>query len=164
MKEIVGFPAYTLYKDGKIFSRYTNRFLKATVDSTGYPIVILVNKFGKFKKSIHRLLGEHYISNEDNNPQINHKDGDKTNFTLENLEWVTAKENSAHANTTGLNLARDEARYRPVVKTCLVTGVVLEEFSSVTQAAKLNGLKQPNLTKVCRGYRKSAGGFGWSFK
>lgn len=164
MKEIVGFPMYTLHKDGKIYSRYTGRFLHPTVDATGYPTVVLVNKSGKFKKSIHRLLAEHYLPNPENKPQVNHKDGNKTNYTLDNLEWSTAKENSKHAIETGLTKARDEARYTPVVKVCLVTGEVLCEYPSVTFAAKANKIPQPNLTKVCKGYRKSAGGFGWSFK
>lgn len=164
MKEIVGFPMYTLHKDGKIYSRYTERFLNATVDSTGYPIVILVNKLGKFKKSVHRLLAEHYIDNLNNKPQVNHKDGIKTNYTLDNLEWVTAKENTAHAFEMGFNQPRDEARYKAVIKICLETGQSLEEYPSITTAAKINGLRQPNLTKVCKGFRKSAGGFGWSFK
>lgn len=164
MKEIVGFPMYTLHKDGKVFSKYTSRFLKPTTDTTGYPIVILVNKSGKFKKSVHRLLAECYLPNPSGKPQVNHKDGDKTNHSLENLEWVTAKENSKHAIETGLTKVRDEARYIPVLKLSLDTGEVLGEYPSVTFAAKTHKIAQPNLTKVCKGQRKSAGGFGWSFK
>ena len=164
MKEIVGFPMYTLHKDGRIYSKYSQRFMKATVDVTGYPIIVLTNKSGKFKKSLHRLLAEHFLPNPDNKPQVNHKDGDKTNYTLDNLEWATAKENCQHAIQTGLTQSRDEARYTAVLKICLETGEVLGEYPSVTSAAKLHGIHQPNLTKVCKGYRKSAGGFGWTFK
>lgn len=164
MKEIVGFPMYTLHEDGQIYSKFRQRFLQPTVDTTGYPIVVLRNNSGKFKKSIHRLLAEHYLPNPENKPQVNHKDGIKTNFALSNLEWTTAKENCAHANQMGFNQLRDEARYIPVIKICLDTGKILGEYVSVTSAAKIHGIHQPNLTKVCKGYRKSAGGFGWSFK
>lgn len=164
MEEIVGFPMYTLHEDGKIFSLYRRRFLQPVVDTTGYPIVTLVNKQGKFKKSIHRLLAEHFLPNPEGKPQVNHKDGDKTNYTLDNLEWVTAKENSIHAVQVGLTRVRDEAQCTPVLKVCLESGLVLGEYTSVTSAAKIHGIRQPNLTKVCKGYRKSAGGFGWTFK
>lgn len=164
MKEIVGFPMYTLHKDGRIYSKYSKKYLSPVVDTTGYPIVSLINECGKFKKSVHRFVAEHFLDNPEGKPQVNHKDGNKANFALDNLEWSTASENSRHAYEMGLTKVRDEKRYKGVVKTCLTTGEVVEEYASVTLAAKLMGLRQPNITKVCKGVRKSAGGFGWAFK
>lgn len=164
MKEIVGFPMYTLSKEGKIYSKYTGKVLSPVKDITGYHIVSLVNGKGKFKKSIHRLLAEAFLDNPENKAHVNHIDGNKTNNTLSNLEWATPKENTQHAKALGLLEQRDAAQYQPVLKIDLETGNILCEYKSVTFAAKSNGLHQPNITKVCKGIRKSAGGFGWRFK
>lgn len=51
---------------------------------------------------VHRLIAEAFIPNPDSKPQINHRDGDKCNNKLSNLEWVTAEENAQHAQLTGL--------------------------------------------------------------
>ena len=63
-----------------------------------YPSVCLIDKDGKrYYKSIHRLVAEHFIPNPHNKPQVNHKDGNKQNNVVKNLEWVTASENRKHA-------------------------------------------------------------------
>lgn len=155
---------YTLSSDGKIYSKYTGKILKPVVDITGYPIVSLVNKEGKFKKSIHRLVALHYLPNPENKPHVNHIDGDKTNYKLDNLEWATQKENAQHALKNGLLDSRIESNYTPVIKVCLETGCDLEEYKSMTFAAKSNNLIQQNISKVCYGVRKSCGGYGWRFK
>lgn len=88
-------PEYTNYKvgkDGTIISPY-GKVLKSRVNESGYVLVSIKDTV----KRVHRLVGETYLPNLDNKPEINHKDGCKTNNHLDNLEWVTSKENKRHA-------------------------------------------------------------------
>ena len=80
----------------------TGRLKKPTLGNNGYYHVRLWahNKSRLF--NIHRLLGIHFIPNPQNKPQVNHKDGNKLNNSLDNLEWVTHKENAIHAYKNGL--------------------------------------------------------------
>lgn len=84
---------YSINKEGDVVSSYYGITLKHG-ESAGYPRVTLYKPGKRGKgKTIHRLLAEHFIPNPDNLPQVNHIDGDRYNFSLDNLEWVTASEN-----------------------------------------------------------------------
>lgn len=70
----------------------------------GYKRIDLYDAKNKrcLKRSVHRLVAENFIPNPLNKPQVNHIDGDKLNNNIENLEWATAQENTAHAIGAGL--------------------------------------------------------------
>ena len=79
------------------------RFLTLAKNYKGYPITYLY-KNGKRKTiTVHRLVAMNFIENPKNKPQVNHKNGIKTDNTVENLEWVTNQENQIHAQKHGLN-------------------------------------------------------------
>ena len=100
---------YSVTKDGKIFSHITKRFLKQ--DLRGKYYAVKLGKYGK-KISVHRIVAMAYIENPDNKPFINHKDGNKLNNSLDNLEWCSAKENTFHAQFTGLMKVRTYPVFR----------------------------------------------------
>lgn len=76
---------------------------KLFIGSRGYLHTSLTDSTGETKNhDIHRLVAYYYVDNPDKKPQVNHKDGDKTNNHYKNLEWVTNGENLMHASETGL--------------------------------------------------------------
>lgn len=107
-KPVEGFVnEYSVSKDGRVLShpkRCSNVFgkiLKQYINHTGYHSVVLQNGY-KVKHMVHVLVAKAFIPNPENKPQVNHKDGNKSNNCVENLEWVTASENIHHAFKTGL--------------------------------------------------------------
>lgn len=74
----------------------------SVVKSNGYPSVKTSINGIIFKQYLHRLLALSFIPNTENKPHINHINGIRTDYRLENLEWVTHKENMIHASKTGL--------------------------------------------------------------
>lgn len=83
-------PFYLVYPDGRIWSTKRNIFLSAFISKQGYKRVSLTNHKKYF---VHRLVAETFIPNPDNLPQVNHKDENKLNNNVENLEWVDNKQN-----------------------------------------------------------------------
>ena len=84
----------------------TSKLINAFVFEDGY-ICVTLAKNGKTKfTGIHRLIASAFILNPENKPEVNHKDGNKHNNSIDNLEWNTSIENKKHAFDTGLNEAR----------------------------------------------------------
>ena len=79
-----------------VVRRYPEQVMKVGLNSYGYPVVGLTKDGQQTPKSIHRILAEAFIPNPEGLPQVNHKDGIKTNYSLDNLEWVTVQENLLH--------------------------------------------------------------------
>lgn len=95
---------YFATDDGHIYSEHLGRNISEYFDKDGYKKVRLSNGDGSRKVfSVHRLVLETFEPNPNSaNLQVNHKDGNKTNNSLSNLEWVTCKENIDHAYNLGL--------------------------------------------------------------
>ena len=95
---------YCATEDGHIYSEHLKRNISEYFDKDGYKKVRLSNGNGTRKVfSVHRLILETFCPNENSDKlQVNHKDGDKTNNHISNLEWVTCKQNVQHGYETGL--------------------------------------------------------------
>lgn len=103
MKDLKGFEEYySITEDGRIFSKRSQRFLKASLKENGYVYIELNIEGDVYYKRVHRLVAETYIPNPDNKLMVNHKDGNKSNNHFTNLEWVSGSENNIHAIENGL--------------------------------------------------------------
>ena len=100
---------YLIDLSGDIYRE--GRKLKPIVAGDDYRQVGIYHKGNKKLTYIHRMVAETYIPNPHNKPQVNHKDGDKTNNHVSNLEWSTSSENIEHAFRIGLRVDKGENHY-----------------------------------------------------
>lgn len=93
---------YIVFENGEVFSLYSNKILKPDIVG-GYEQVSLSinNEVKRFK--VHRLVAQLFIPNPEELPQVNHKDGNKRNNNVSNLEWCDAWYNNKHARDNKLN-------------------------------------------------------------
>lgn len=95
--------SYFITKDGRLFNKATNNWYKGIIRA-GYRSYDLRHKNKRYSRQAHRLVAEAFIPNPNNLPIVNHKDGNKLNNTIDNLEWMTAADNLNHAYKTGLKV------------------------------------------------------------
>lgn len=142
----------------------------------GYLYVLLWKNSISETKKIHRLVAEHFIDNAFCLPQVNHKDGNKENNRVDNLEWCTAKHNVHHAIINGLfntektffKKGKDNPRYgkiginsKPIIQLDLF-GNVIKEWETIKMAQET--LKVCHISDCCKEKRKTAGGYKWKYK
>lgn len=119
-KECKEQPIWLISNKGRVFSNYCNRCLKlqlvgASNNQKYYSVAINISGNIKHLK-VHRLVAGAFIPNPDNKPHVNHKDGNKLNNSVKNLEWATVKENCVHAVETGLNKKRGQYNQNSKIK------------------------------------------------
>lgn len=148
------------------------KLLTICMDSSQY-LYVGLSLHGKTKNHrIHRLVAQAFIPNPENKPQVNHKDEDKTNNKVENLEWMTAKENANYGtriqriipkmkkSLTGRTLTREHVQKMGKKVVCLETG---EIFDSTMDVERNKGIAHNSISKCCKGKANIAGGFHWSY-
>lgn len=216
---------YYITEQGDCINSTTNKMLKGQINKNGYKTYYLSIDGDKVRKYAHRMVAETYIPNPDNKKEVNHKDGNKLNNTIGNLEWCTSTENKRHAvetglkktyeiycfneskeliaiyknansavellhlNPSGLRIACENeiktlykgyywsykkdadfeakvnvntGKSKPVGK-YNVDGILLETYSSISEAARKNGYTKTRIGECCSGKQKTYKGYIWKF-
>ena len=146
------------YRSGK------PKLLKPGKTKNGYLLVTLYKNRKRKSYKVHRLVAEHFIPNPDNLPEINHKDENKQNNSVDNLEYCTHEDNINYG-TRNERIAKANTNRKRSKKVLQFTldGEFVKEWES-TRECKRNGFNQGNIVSCCNGKLKSAGGFIWRYK
>ena len=138
----------------------------------GYKKITLSKDNKRVSKQVHRLVAQAFLLNKDNLPQVNHKDGNKLNNTVDNLEWCTCKENILHAFKNNLRTkegirksvkAMNKKNMKNIIQLSK-EGTFLNEFMSLREAQKNTGINEKNISACLVGRTKTAGNYIWRYK
>jgi hypothetical protein len=156
--------------DGRVRSllRGTPRVLKTQTDNKGYHRVRVTVEREKMTFKVHREVAKAFIPNPNNLPQVNHIDGNKNNNSIQNLEWVTNKENAHHAIESGLwnsvfegSRKENESRKKPIIAYRIDGDYPCTRYyESISEAERDIGSR--HICAVLKGERTHVK--GWSFQ
>ena len=146
---------YLISSWGRVFGVRRGKLRKLNVTDRGYLQVMLSKDGHRAYLLVHRLVAEVFIPNPENKPHINHKNGDKRDNRVGNLEWCTVGENLLHRHRV---LGQPGGRCKPVL--CLTTGRV---YPSAKAAADDLGLNRVGVTQVCNGNQKTTKKYKFTF-
>lgn len=108
---------------------------------------------------VHRLVAMAFHNNPNGLPEVNHINGKHDDNRAVNLEWSTHRDNVAHAYATGLK----NTSMRAVLQISLATGEVVAQYTSLASAGREVNRAPENIQAVCKGIKKSSGGYGWRY-
>ena len=173
-RAIENFPNYEVSNTGKVRSLNYNhtgrpKELKQGKSASGYfQVMLWKDRKHHYNKTVHRLVAEAFLSNPQNYAQVNHKDENKLNNIVENLEWCSAKYNYSYG-TRGARISvslTDNPHFSKPVYQLDTQGNIINEFPSIASAARAMHGYPTIIWKVCSGYTRKnmAYGYRWRFK
>lgn len=172
-RDVVGYEGlYQVSSTGKVMSlgvfqkQKQKRVLKLN-NNHGYLQVALVKDGKKKNKYIHRMVAEAFIPNSDlTKIQIDHIDGNPSNNRVDNLHWVTIKENQLNPisrdRQSKSKMGKPNKKiWKPIEQR--LNGTVICRYESTTMAEKLTGIHNSAISMCLNNKRKTAGGYEWKF-
>lgn len=159
MQPIPGFEEYLISTSGDIFSIKSKRFLSQKIDRYGYPTVVLVKHHKPKYVTVHRLVAMTFLPQPQGKCQVNHKNEVKTDNRVENLEWVSAKENCNYGTR---NRRMAESKCQKPVMHFSEDGTVTR-YSGVKEASRETGIAHSQITRYCRGVGNSPKNKEWRY-
>ena len=149
MRDVKGYEGlYAVTSCGKVWSYKSKRFLEPIANNNGY-LGVNLYKNGKMKYFlIHRLVTEAYIPNTNNLPQVDHIDNDKTHNYVNNLQWITGRDNVR------------KGRIKPILQFDLNGNFIREWESAIDVGREVRS----NICNCLKGNQKTALGYIWKYK
>ena len=172
LKPLYCSPEYMVSSDGYILSKRTGKPMKPSQNSKGYLATTIMIDGKRFTIPIHLAVARTFLGDfTSSGLQVNHKDGDKANNKLSNLEWITPQENQNHAiHTLGKNFGANHHASKAICGYNKETGTLKYEFESLSIGARALCGEQKfetvklSIWRVLSGNRKSYMGCIWKYK
>lgn len=170
-KPIKGYKKYMVSNIGKVKSldyMHTGKehILKNRLGNHGYLTICVYNNGKPKTLLVHRLVAVAFLPNPENRGEVNHIDCNKENNCVNNLEWVTPKQNIKHAVNSGrINFTKFKQKGAEYLKEKRIPVIAIDkagnkyEFTSFLEAAKNLKIDASAICRVVKGERKSAGGY-----
>ena len=178
-RDVVGFPGYQVSNFGAVRSFWhrvgrsgflitkNTRILHPCKNHDGYPRVELWMNKKRYSRFVHVLVANAFIPNSENKPEVDHIDGNPSNNKVENLRWVTHKENmnnpiarvrlSVNASCLGKFGKENDSS---IPRVCIDTGKL---YWGAAEAARETNADRTHITACCLGKAQTAGGYRWRY-
>lgn len=166
-KPIKGYEGlYEVSSFGNVRNAKTKNIKSTSKDKRGYLMIELYKDNIRKHKYVHRLVAKTFIPKEQWNESINHKDENKQNNRIDNLEFCTMVENIKYG-TRGLRSGL--ARFNHPLRSKKILqinekGEIINEWCSIAEAYRQTKICKPNIIKCLKGLRNHAGGYQWKYK
>ena len=158
----------------KFYHNNNDKILIQSKCSNGYLKIVLSKNNLHKNYMTHRLVAKTFLPNPENKRTVNHKDGNKQNNCVDNLEWATYSENIQHAYNLGLNYGSDKLKGRAGKLSKMSKSVyqidrnknkILNEYYSVREAERQTKIKAQSICNCCNNKKscKTAGGYKWCY-
>lgn len=170
MREIKGYEGlYAINENSEIINLKTKHIKHPSLGNTGYLMIDLFKNNSRKTFLVHRLMTETFLENPDNKATVNHKDGNKTNNNLNNLEWATYSENAKHSYEYLGRQAWLKGKYgvasgkgKPIIA-YTKDGDIVRRFESIMDAQREWHILNNAIVACLKGKSKSAGGYIWRY-
>ena len=168
MKQLVDInDCYFVDTKGNVYSNHGNGMKKLKVQR-GFNDYLCVTLYSNKKHNtyfVHRLIAKAFIPNPKNKSQVNHRDGNKQNNCVDNLEWVTPRENTKHAYDNGLTHLKVGADSPNAIKINQydLKGNFIKTWGGATCVRNELKINKSNIIQCCKGKVKTAGGYIWKY-
>lgn len=176
-ESLIDFERYIITNDGRIWSKFYEKYLDGNIGTQGYLQIWLTCKDGKKRYFMkHRVIAYYLIPNPQNKPQVDHINTIKTDNRVENLRWVDQSENNknpitnermrkAQKGNEQIKKATDAAaiKNRKQVYMYSLDWEFEKMYNSLVEAAEEQGCQPQNIVACCKGRKKQIKGHKWSY-